>query len=142
MGGVADEEWGGFCATQLRRLIRAGFLPMVSLILGLPGETPADVEATLHWIESFKGERITIFPVLYAPVDGSTMTAKALSPLHWRLISMAYAFNFRWIPRMYWDNQTAVGVPAWKRMLFQAMGHGQVMQWRAFFALHARRARG
>ncbi len=143
MGGVMDDEWGSFCAVQLRRLIRAGFLPMVSLILGLPGETPEDVEATLRWVEGFRGEPITIFPVLYAPVDGGApLTVRALTRRHWQLIRAAYTYNFRWIPRLYRDNQAAVGVPPWKRLLFQMMGWGQAMQWRARFALHAGRARG
>jgi radical SAM superfamily enzyme YgiQ (UPF0313 family) len=143
MGTLKNDQWGDFCAEQLRRLMRAGFLPMVSLVIGLPGETPEDVEATLRWVETFNRERITIFPVLYAPVDGSDpLTVPALTPLHWQLIRTAYTQNFRWVPRMYWDNQAAAGVPFWKRMLFQVMGQGQALEWRAFFALHARRARG
>jgi hypothetical protein len=101
------------------------------------------VEATLRWVESFRDERITIFPVLYAPVDGSApVTAADLTPRHWDVFRAAYALNFRWVPRMYADNQAAGGVPPWKRFLFQTMGHGQAMAWRALFALHQRRARG
>jgi len=33
-----SEPWPDFCAAQLRRLCRAGFLPMASLMIGLPGE--------------------------------------------------------------------------------------------------------
>jgi radical SAM superfamily enzyme YgiQ (UPF0313 family) len=142
MGSISDDAWGTACAEQVRRLVRAGFLPMVSLMLGLPGETEADVRRTLRWVEELKDERVTIFPVLYAPVDGTPAPGvETLTPHHWRLLRAAYALNFRWIPRMYWDNQAAAGVPLWKRMLLQGMGKGQVVQWHAYFARHARRAR-
>jgi hypothetical protein len=41
---------------------------------------------------------------------------------------------------MYWDNQTGAGTPVWKKILLQGMGHGQVLEWQAFFAWHSRRA--
>ncbi len=143
MGGVPDDEWGIFCATQLRRLMHAGFLPMVSLILGLPGEQPDDLAHTRAWEAAWElTEPLTIFPVLYAPVDGTApVTVETLSPAHWALFRAAYARNFRWIPRMYWDNQTGAGVSLAKRCLMQAMGHGQVLLWESLFAWHTQQAK-
>lgn len=142
MGGQPASEWGDLCATQIRRLCRAGFFPMISLILGLPGEHEDDVRDTLAWIEELRHERVSAFPMLHAPLDGTPgWGVHNLTPLHWRLIRTCYALNFRWIPRMYWDNQTGAGVPLAKRCLLQAMGWGQVLQWQALFAWHAARAR-
>jgi hypothetical protein len=63
-----------------------------------------------------------------------------LTPLHWRIIRESYKFNFKWIPRMFWAGQRAVGVPLARRLLLQAMGWGQVAQWNALFAIKSWRA--
>lgn len=142
MAGGAPSGWGGFAAEQLRRLCRIGFLPMVSLVVGLPGESDDDIRQTLDWAKSMADQRITIFPVLYAPIDGTAgMRVGDLTRMHWRLIKESYKLNFRWIPRMYWDNQKAAGIPAGKRLLLQVLGRGQVLQWNTLFALHGMRAK-
>lgn len=142
MGRCAPADWGRFTAEQLHRLCRVGFLPMASLVAGLPEESDRDLELTLEWVRAMKDERITIFPVLYAPIDGSPpVRARDLSRKHWELMRTSYRLNFRWIPRMYWDNQTGAGVPLGKRVLLQVMGRGQVLQWSLLFAWHSRRAR-
>ena len=142
MGRCADADWGDLCAEQLRRLCRAGFFPLVSLMVGLPGETDEDVRRTLAWVEALAGERLAIFPVLHAPIHGDAgVDVRELSRLHWRLIKSCYRMNFRWVPHMYWDNQTGAGVPLARRLLLQGMGHGQVLQWNALFAWHGARAK-
>ena len=70
MGRYPAADWGALCAEQLRRLCRAGFFPLVSLVVGLPGEQDADVRATLDWVRSLHDERLAIFPVFHAPIDG------------------------------------------------------------------------
>jgi len=135
MGDRPPDDWGAFCAEQLRRLCRAGFFPMVSLLIGLPGESEEDVRASLAWVEALRDERISIFPMLYAPVDGGPAPdPRDLGSLHWRLIKACYRLNFRWVPRMYWDNQTAAGVGLPWRCLLQALGQCQAFQWKALLA--------
>lgn len=135
LGGVPSAEWGEFAAEQLRRLVRAGFMPMASLMLRLPGETGADVQRTLDWVEGFAGEPLMIFPMLYAPIDGSPPpTRNDLTRAHWRLIQRCYDFNFREVPRMFLDGQTAAGVPVGRRLALQALGFGQVALWSGLFA--------
>ncbi len=142
MIGASHDEWGDICATQLRRLIAAGWAPMVSILVGLPGETPEDVQRTLAWIRDMKNERVMIFPVVYAAIDGSeTLTRAALTKLHWRLVRECYSLNFKWTPRMYADNQRAVGVPSARRTLLQALGVAQVIEWKTLLAWRAAGAR-
>lgn len=141
LGGVRPAEWGEFAAEQLRRLIRAGFMPMASLMLLLPGETEAHVQRNLDWVEALAGEPLTIFPVVYAPIDGSAAPSRAdLRASHWRLIQRCYDFNFREVPRMFRDGQSAAGVPAGRRLALQALGYGQVALWSALFAWRGWRA--
>ncbi|MEI6915002.1 MAG: radical SAM protein [Armatimonadota bacterium] len=142
MGQCGASGWKEFSAEQLRRLCRVGFLPMVSLIVGLPREKEQDVRLTLDWVEGMKDERITIFPVLYAPIDGGPGVGReSLTNLHWCLIRASYRLNFKWLPRMYWDNQTGAGIHVGRRIVLQTLGLGQVVQWNALFAWHAWKAR-
>jgi radical SAM superfamily enzyme YgiQ (UPF0313 family) len=129
-------EWGELCDQQVRRLIKAGYFPLISLILGLPGETPEHVEKTVRWIESLYHERLVIFPIFYSPVIpglGNHFKIEEMTPMHWRLFRLAYNLNFKWIPKMYWDNQTGAGASIWRRLFIQFTGQFQVLQWRMQF---------
>ena len=130
------EEWGELCDQQVRRLIKTGYFPLVSLIMGLPGETPEHVEKTVRWIENLYHERLVIFPIFYSPVIpglGRHFTIKDMTPMHWRLFRLAYNLNFKWIPKMYWDNQTGAGASLWRRLFIQFTGQFQILQWKAQF---------
>ncbi len=129
-------EWGELCDAQVRRLIRAGYFPLVSLIMGLPGETPEHVAQTVRWIENLYHERLVIFPIFYSPVIpgmGRHFTIQDMTPMHWRLFRLAYNLNFKWIPRMYWDNQTGAGASLWRRLFIQTTGRLQTVQWQLQF---------
>lgn len=140
--GYGGRNWGELCAAQLRRLCRAKFFPMASLMIGLPGETDEHLRETLDWVRSLGGERLAVFPVLHAPIDGSApLDPRRLRPLHWDLIRACYRMNFRWVPWFFRDNQAAAGTPLLRRTALQWMGYGQVFQWKALFAWHAWRAR-
>ena len=78
-------QWGEHCAEQLGRLCRAGFFPLASLMLGLPGETDEHLRQTLAWVESLGDQSLAIFPMLHAPdrrssaSDAGTTSAVALA---------------------------------------------------------------
>jgi len=138
MGSVAPAEWGDFCKQQIERLCRAGFFPLISLVVGLPGETEDDVRRMLAWVASLSSARLSIFPVLHAPIDGTAgVRARDLRKSHWQLFKDSYRMNFRWIPQMYWDNQTGAGISPARRMTLQVLGRGQVPMWNALFAWHS-----
>ena len=83
-----------------------------------------------------------IFPIFYTPVNGDAgpaFTIDDMTPMHWRQYRLAYNLNFKWIPRMYWDNQTGAGAPLWRRLLIQTAGRLQTLQWRARFVQKSRR---
>jgi radical SAM superfamily enzyme YgiQ (UPF0313 family) len=142
MLGCELAAWGDMCRAQLLRLCEAGYLPLVSLIVGMPGQTPEHIRATTAWVESFGPRAITFFPVLYAPIDTSRpVVGSDLTREHWRLIRACYRYNFRWIPRMVWDSQAAAGVSLAKRLLLQGTGMGQVGLWNGLFLLRQWRAK-
>jgi radical SAM superfamily enzyme YgiQ (UPF0313 family) len=138
MGGWSDDDWPAVCTDQLGRLCRAGFFPMASLVVGLPGEKPDDLRRTIQWLDTIRHLRLAVFPVVYAPVDGSV--PPTLTKLRWQLIRECYRFNFKWVPKMYWDNQRAAGVPAAQRCLMQMLGRGQALLWKLLFRWRSMRS--
>jgi len=140
MAATGHGQWSEQCGEQLRRLGAAGFIPMASLMVGLPGESQDDVQLTLDWVRSLTDAPVTIFPVLYAPLDSAPPGPADLTRLQWRLVRECYEFNFKWVPRLYWDSQTGAGVGVLRRMMFQVLGRAQVPLWRFYLAGHARRA--
>jgi len=135
MGGGDPAAWDDLCQEQVRRLIRLGFFPLVSLVLGMPGETQADVERTIRWVARLREERLAVFPVFHAPTKTRTgpFGLADMSAAHWRLFRECYELNFRWIPRLLWDNQTASRVPLWRRAALQSLGRAQTLWWKSLF---------
>jgi len=142
MGLYSAAEWADACTTQLKRLCRAGFCPMASIVVGLPGETQEDIRRTVAWVRSMSDENLSIFPLIYAPINGTPPpTARSLSRLQWQLIRTCYRLNFKRIPRMYWDSQRAARVGLARRCLMQVLGRGQALLWKVLLAWRSRRGR-
>ena len=141
MAPHGEADWPDACAEQLRRLCRVGFLPMASLVVGLPGESAGDVERTIAWVRSLGGEPITIFPEVYAPIGDARADVPELHRLHWRLIRECYKLNFRWFPRLYRDSQRAVGVGLARRSMLRALGWCEAARWMLMLAWRSHRSR-
>jgi radical SAM superfamily enzyme YgiQ (UPF0313 family) len=139
----APEDWGEFCLDQVRRLVRLGYFPLISLIIGLPGETPEDVEQTLAWVRQLDGERLAVFPLFHAPLDAAqpAFGREDMTRAHWRLFRACYRLVFRHVPRLFWQEQRAGGVPLWRRSVLQALGCGQALYWGGLSAVRSRGAR-
>ncbi len=136
-------DWPELCNTAVRRLIEAGFMPMASLILGLPGETPGHLRQTMDLIERWAGLPMVAFPIFYVAVrpEERPFEISRMSELHWRLFSTCYDFNFRWIPPLIADNQRAAAAPRSRRLFIQMAGRGQKLQWKWRLWRAIRRAR-
>ena len=132
-------DWEALVMEAIHRLEEAGFFPVLSLILGLPGETPEDVARTLKLVRHIATRRAVVFPVFHEPVrfadprHGVPFRKDAMRLDHLELYTACYEINFRWVPRLYADNQKAGGVPWWKRTLVQCLGKLEVRDWRNNF---------
>jgi len=129
------DDWAEMVKEAAERMTRNGFFSVFSIILGLPGETPDDVARTLKLVKHLGRTRAVIFPIFYEPVSNGDIafTTTRMREDHLELYRTCYEINFKLVPRLFWDNQRAAGVPWTKRALMQLLGKGEVFSWRRTF---------
>lgn len=134
------EDWDEMVRETADRMERTGFFPVFSIILGLPGETPDDVRKTIALVRWLATRKCVVFPIFHEPVlvehprRGHRFDIRSMRADHLELYIACYEINFRWVPRLYWDNQRAGGVALWKRLAVQALGRAEILNWRVNFA--------
>jgi len=145
MAPFGPDEWEPVVREAADKMGRAGFFCVFSVILGLPGETPEDVERTLRLVEDLTAGPAVVFPVFYEPLPeevaagAERFSVQSMTEAHLRLFAACYEVNFRKVPALYWDNQRAGGVGWLKRILVQALGRAEVISWRRTFRRIGRR---
>ncbi len=98
------EDWPSIVINGLEILNRNNWFPMLTLMVGNPGETDEDVKATLDLI--YEMERRDLFgflvPSVFTPLEGTKMEkgegvrrTQDLSPLQWQLIMQCWKMNLR-----------------------------------------------
>lgn len=131
------EDWPDMVRQAADKMIRCGFYPVFSVILGLPGETPQDVAATLELVRQVQSNSAVVFPIFHEPVladAGQSFTLSRMRQDHLDLYTACYENNFRRVPELFWDNQRAGGVSWAKRTMIQLLGKTEVRAWRKNFA--------
>ena len=128
-------DWGDMVRDAVDKMIRTGFYPVLSVILGLPGETPDDVASTLQLARDLIAKNVVIFPIFYEPQTASNeaFSVQSMTADHLALYTACYENNFKRVPDLFWDNQRAGGVSWFKRALLQMLGKTEVRAWRKNF---------
>ncbi len=111
------EEWPSVVLEGLRVMNENNWYPMMTLMVGNPGETDDDVRATLDLIYELDRRKLFAFlvPSVFTPLHdtrmaserGVTETSK-LTPLQWQLIMKCWKHNLRPGQASWW------GPSAWR----------------------------
>jgi radical SAM superfamily enzyme YgiQ (UPF0313 family) len=133
------EDWPEMVREAVGKMNRTGFFPVISVILGLPGEGPQDVAATLRLVRELARREVVVFPIFYEPIRteeikaGQRFSRVDMRSDHLELYRTCYEINFKRVPKLFWDNQRAGGVPWLKRAVLQVMGRAEILNWRTTF---------
>ncbi len=96
-----SEEWPDMVRRCFDLLSEHRWLACATLIVGLPGETPQDIELTLELVESLKGHIGLLVPLFYVDINnrgrGSFRLAD-LTPLHGELFMKCWLHTLRSVP--------------------------------------------
>ncbi len=98
------EDWPSVVLEGLRIANQNNWFPMMTLIVGNPGETDEDVKATLDLIYEMERRGLFAFlvPSVFTPLHDTRMEkqrgvtqTRDLSPLQWQLILKCWKMNLR-----------------------------------------------
>jgi radical SAM superfamily enzyme YgiQ (UPF0313 family) len=98
------EDWQSVVIRGLEVLNRNNWFPMLTLMVGNPGETDEDVKATLDVVYEMERRNLFAFlvPSVFTPLEGTRMQAdegvrktQDLSPLQWQLMMKCWKMNLR-----------------------------------------------
>ena len=98
------DDWPSVLLRGLEIMNRNNWFPMLTLMVGNPGETEEDVKATLDLM--FEMERRNLFgflvPSVFTPLEGTRMEhdrgvsrTQDLSPVQWQLMMKCWKMNLR-----------------------------------------------
>ena len=98
------DDWPSVLLRGLEIMNRNNWFPMLTLMVGNPGETDEDVKATLDLM--FEMERRNLFgflvPSVFTPLEGTRMghdrgvsRTQDLSPVQWQLMMQCWRMNLR-----------------------------------------------
>jgi hypothetical protein len=98
------EDWPSVVLEGLRVLNENNWFPMMTLIVGNPGETDEDVMATLDLIYEMERRGLFAFlvPSIFTPLHDTRMQnekgvteTRSLTPLQWQLMMKCWKMNLR-----------------------------------------------
>jgi hypothetical protein len=111
------DEWPSVALEGLRIFNENNWFPVMTLLVGAPGETDDDVMATLDLVYEFERRGLFGFlvPSVFTPLHDTRMEhmegvteTQQLSPLQWQLIMKCWKFNMRPGLQSWW------GPTAWR----------------------------
>lgn len=121
------DEWPSVVVQGLTILNRNNWFPVLTLMIGNPGETDQDVMATLDLVYEIERRGLFAFlvPSIFTPLHDTRMEAKKgvvetreLTPLQWQLMMKCWKMNLR--PGQYsWWGPTAWRLGALALWLFK-----------------------
>jgi len=83
------------------------WLPVASLVLGLPGETAEDVRMTIDLVDSVKDHTGLILPLFFSPMaetklgGGAGLNKERAMPEHWELVGLCLEYNLRHLKKLH-----------------------------------------
>jgi len=99
------EQWPDVVLKGMEIMNRANWFPMCTFIIGLPGETDADMRESLDLLHSLKGAKWCVIPTLFVPLEDTRLESKEgarigrLTDLQWEFFFTCWRYNIDFFRR-------------------------------------------
>ena len=99
------EQWPDVVMKGVEIMNRANWFPMCTFILGLPGETDADMRESLDLLYSLKNAKWCVIPTLFVPLDDTRLRTEdgariaRLTDLQWEFFFTCWRYNIDFFRR-------------------------------------------
>jgi radical SAM superfamily enzyme YgiQ (UPF0313 family) len=109
-------QWPEMVRDCYRLFAEESWLPISSLVLGLPGETSQDIMQTIDLVESLKDYTGLMLPLFFTPMANTKLghiqglNKNSALPEHWQLVGLCLEYNLRHLKtlhRFYRERMTA-----------------------------------
>ena len=94
------DDWNDIVIKGNQILADNKWIPVETLIMGLPGETASDVQKTIELIDELAGYRSFIVPLFFVPIGTlkghSHFNKYQCLPEHWQLLAQCIRHTVKW----------------------------------------------
>jgi radical SAM superfamily enzyme YgiQ (UPF0313 family) len=101
------DQWPKIVEDCYRLFAEESWLPVASLVLGLPEETAIDVQKTIELVESLKEYTGLILPLFLTPMAGTRLGMingfgrDCALPEHWQLVGICLEYNLKHLKKLH-----------------------------------------
>jgi radical SAM superfamily enzyme YgiQ (UPF0313 family) len=101
------EDWPKIVRECYSIFCEESWLPVASLVLGLPGEEAEDVRKTIDLVESLMEYTGLILPLFFTPMSQTKLGSvrgfgrDLALPEHWELVGICLEYNLRHLKRLH-----------------------------------------
>jgi len=117
------EEWREMVIQSHTILSDNHWVPVETIIIGLPDETPEDTRQTTELIHDLSEYKSLIIPLFFVPIGNLNRTgffrSKNATPEQWQLIAACIRHDFKWIYILAQENLPIVGMNGMKQWVIK-----------------------
>ncbi|MEA3457474.1 MAG: radical SAM protein [Candidatus Thermoplasmatota archaeon] len=112
------EEWPEMIIESHKLLHDNHWVPVETLIIGLPGEKPEDTRKTIELVKDLSEFKSLIVPLYFVPIGNlqgnGFFRTKDTTPEHWQLLSTCINHDFKWVYQLAEETLPTVNMSGWK----------------------------
>ena len=112
------EEWPEMIIESHKLLHDNHWVPVETLIIGLPGEKPEDTRKTIELVKDLSEFKSLIVPLYFVPIGNLQgnrfFRTKDTTPEHWQLLATCINHDFKWVYQLAEETLPTVNMSGWK----------------------------
>jgi radical SAM superfamily enzyme YgiQ (UPF0313 family) len=111
------QSWKDIVVQQTEKMIDANFFPILSFVIGLPGESSADIVESIDLADRLKNHKAVLFPIFYVSLSNSykSFRINKMSYPHWQLLEICYETMYKHMPSLFSYSYKACRAPFFSR---------------------------